>query len=135
MTALTAIAAVPVATDFDAFNETVKGIFRQYNIRFVDIPFTTVIGGKRLVAVSLESPSESNPRGALQALINANSLDWDIMRLQNWLPAQASGAEVHGVQSDLSAWIVPQPLTDADGNQVGTWIPELHTFSGQEPWS
>ena len=143
MTTLTCIAAVPVDTDFDNFGDDLKGIFQQYRIQFTDMANTKVINGKRLVIVNLESPNNANPRGALQSLINANGLDWDILRLQDWSRTRTGEdgegiptyeVKTHGQQADMSAWLEPQPILDENGTQVGTYTPGLHVWLGQEDW-
>ena len=143
MTTLTCIAAVPVDTDYDNFTDDLKGIFQQYRIQFTDMAFTRQINGKRLVIVNLESPNNANPRGALRSLIQANNLDWDILRLQDWSRTR-TGEDVdgnpiyevitHGQQGDFSAWLEPQPILDENGVQTGTWTPKPHVFLGQEAW-
>ena len=143
MTTLTCIAAIPEATDFDNFGDDLKGIFAQYQIQFTDMAHTKVINGKRLVIVHLASPNNANPRGALRSLINANQLDWDILRLQDWSRTQTGveqddnpvyGVKTHGQQADMSAWLEPQPILDETGTQTGTYTPGLHVWLGQENW-
>ena len=143
MTTLTCIAAVPVDTDYDNFTDSLKGQFSRYKINFTDMAFTKVINGKRLVVVDLESPNNANPRGALRSLIQANKLDWDILRLQDWSRTRTGEdqdgnpvyeVKTHGQQADLSAWLEPQPILDENGVQTGTYLPGLHVKLGQEPW-
>ena len=141
MTTLTAIVKVPDAEDMELLPEATREILASLIVVSNDLPLSKSVGGYCLKLVCFNSPGP-DPLALLNGMISAHNLDWEILRLQEWsthsMEAEGETIEVlttYKVDGDVSPYLIPQPIVDAEGNVTGTVGPGLGVLAGQAPWA
>ncbi len=138
---LAAIVAVPVDTDIDNLPDETATVIQSLLVQHADMAQTQPVEGYRLVIANFRHPG-GDPLAALEGLLTAHSLDWTILQLQDAFPhSETVDDETVSVTTvyrqrgvGLDAYLVPQPILDADGVQTGTYLPGLHQFLGFAGW-
>ena len=141
MTTLTAIVKVPESEDMDLLPEAAQETLRSLIVVSNDLPLSKPVGGYCLKLVCFNSPGP-RPLTLLTGMIAAHGLDWEILLLQDWEThtEEVDGETIEVVTAykhdgDVSLYLVPQPVVDAEGNTTGTQTPNIPVFSGQAPWA
>ena len=138
---LAAIVKVPESEDIELLPEASQQVLRDLIVVRHDLPLSRPVGGYRLVIACFNSPGP-DPLALLGGMIAAHGLDWEILRLQDWsthsMEAEGETIEVlttYKVDGDVSPYLIPQPIVDAEGNVTGTVDPALGVLAGQAPWA
>ena len=142
MTTLIGIVRVPATEDMDALPAETRAILDSLIVRRQELPLSQTSAGYRVVIVCFNNPNGDDPLPVLNAMIAAHSLDWEILRLQDWSPHTEDDGEGNPVSvvttyksdGDVTPYLVPQPLVDAEGTVTGTYTPALGIMSGQSAW-
>ena len=141
MTTLTAIVKVPEAEDMELLPEAAQEVLRSLIVVSNDLPMSQPVGGYCLKLVCFNSPGP-DPLTALDGLIAAYELDWEILRLQDWAThseeIDGEAVEVlttYKADGDLTPYLIPQPVVDVEGNVTGTQAPNIPILAGQAPWA
>ena len=141
MSTLIGIVKVPATEDMTALPAETRAILGSLIVRRQELPLSQSAMGYRAVIVCFNSPGP-DPLPVLNGMIAAHSLDWEILRLQDWSPHAEEDAEgnpisvvtAYRTDGDVTPYLVPQPIVDADGNVTSTYTPALGIMSGQSQW-
>ena len=142
MSTLIAIVKVPESEDMTALPAETQAVLDALIVRRQELPLSRAVLGYRVVIVCFVNPNGDNPLPVLNGMIAAHSLDWEILRLQDWSAHTEDDGEggtvevvtAYKTDGDVTPYLVPQPVMDENGNVINTYLPALAVMAGQAPW-
>ena len=148
-TELQAIIEIDDSVSFDNLHEDLQARFDLYQVRFVTMPSTKVVAGKRIILGHLAMPDGLTPmqfKTMADELVTAYGMTWNILALQDWNmhqsgedddgnPIMSLNVHIPVTQSFIDTYVVANPIVDINGNVTGTKpITKLSVYSGAADW-